>query len=73
MALLTRGSDSLRYKAIKRKSAAAKLIANIAGNQNQTSEDLSDIFENIAPIIGPMMKPSENAIPTKALNYYLMN
>lgn len=66
MMLLTRGSDSLRYKAINRKSAAAKLIANIAGNQNQTSVDLSDILENIAPIIGPIMKPSEKAIPTKA-------
>lgn len=29
--------------------------------------DLSDSIENIAPIIGPIMNPTENAIPTKAM------
>lgn len=41
--------------------------ANIAGYQNQLLDVLSEYMENIAPIIGPTMKPIENAIPTKAI------
>lgn len=46
-----------------------RLIANIAGNQNHITEDLFAYLENIAPIIGPIMKPSEKAIPTKAIPF----
>lgn len=46
-----------------------RLIANIAGNQNHITDDLFAYLENIAPIIGPIMKPSEKAIPTKAIPF----
>ena len=35
----------------------------------QLSADLSENLEKIAPIIGPNINPSENAIPTKAFKW----
>lgn len=51
------------------KSATANVIAKIAGNQNQFDDVLSENLANIAPIIGPIIKPNENAIPTKAIPF----
>lgn len=39
----------------------------MAGYQNHMLDDLSDSIENMAPIIGPMMNPTENAMPTNAM------
>lgn len=39
----------------------------MAGYQNHMLDDLSDSIENIAPIIGPMMNPTEKAMPTNAM------
>lgn len=39
----------------------------MAGNQNHDPDPLSEVIAKIAPIIGPMMKPSEKAIPTNAI------
>lgn len=63
----TFGKLSSKSEATKSTSATLSRNANIAGYQNHVLEDLSDIIENIAPIIGPTMKPSEKAIPTKAI------
>lgn len=57
----------MRNTAKKSKSATANVIANIAGNQNQFADVLSENLENIAPIIGPIIKPNENAMPTNAI------
>ena len=47
-------------------SATTRHKANIAGATNQLSADLSENFEKIAPINGPNINPSENAMPTNA-------
>ena len=64
---LTLGNVSVRYKYTKDTSAMAKVKANMAGYQNHVLDVLSDMRENMAPIIGPIMKPREKAIPTRAI------
>lgn len=39
----------------------------MAGYINHCCDVLSDSIENVAPIIGPKMKPNENAMPTRAM------
>jgi len=48
-------------------------MANIAGNQYHASVVLSENLEKIAPIIGPTIKPNENAMPTSAYNKKMRN
>lgn len=48
------------------KSANARNIANLAGTTNQSPVLVLAQTAKTAPIIGPNMKPNENAMPTKA-------
>lgn len=50
-------------------SAKLNRNANAAGYQNHILDVLSVYIENKAPIIGPIMKPIENAIPTNAIAF----
>lgn len=50
-------------------SAKLSKKANDAGYQNHMLDVLSVNIENKAPIIGPMMNPTENAMPTKAMAF----
>lgn len=63
----TFGKLSSNKNRMNRISAKLRRNANIAGYQNHMLADLSDSIENIAPIIGPIMNPTENAMPTKAM------
>lgn len=63
----TFGKLSSNKHKTNRISAKLSKNANIAGYQNHVLDDLSDIIENMAPIMGPMMKPTENAMPTNAI------
>jgi hypothetical protein len=55
----------------KIKSAKESKRANSAGNTNQSPTFVFAQTAKIAPIRGPMMKPNEKAIPTKACNSLL--
>lgn len=50
-------------------SATLSKRANDAGYQNHILDVLFVYMENIAPIIGPIMKPIENAMPTNAIAF----
>lgn len=63
---LTLGKLSLKYKATKIKSSKDKNKANSAGTTNQFPLWLWDHFANAAPMTGPIIKPTEKAMPTKA-------
>lgn len=63
----TFGKLSWNKNRTNRISAKLSRNANIAGYQNHMLVDLSDSIENIAPIIGPIMNPTENAMPTRAM------
>ena len=65
--ILTFGKVSLRHNPINNKSATDRAKANIAGNQYHALTVLSANIANVAPIIGPTIKPNENAIPTSAI------
>lgn len=50
-------------------SAKLSKKANDAGYQNHMLDVLFVYMENMAPIMGPIMKPIENAMPTNAMAF----
>lgn len=68
---LTFGRVSLKQKITKRRSEIASPNANKAGitNQSECPACFCAHTANIAPIIGPIMKPMEKAMPTNAWKY----
>ena len=70
LTLLSGGSVSRNIAATNRISIIARERANRAGYWKVVKEsDVSPflpMMENAAPIMGPKMKPRENATPTKA-------
>lgn len=66
---LTLGRVSRKQKVSSRTSLSASPRANREGSTNQ-APPLALLFENMAnmaPIMGPTMKPSEKATPTRAM------
>lgn len=66
LCLITCGRDSLKNTEKYIIFVTAKKRANKAGTINQSPVRCRAQTANIAPIIGPTIKPSEKAIPTKA-------
>jgi hypothetical protein len=67
LARFSAGKVSLKHAMKKIKSAKESKRANSAGNTNQSPTFVFAQTAKIAPIRGPMMKPNEKAIPTKAI------
>lgn len=58
----------MKYRHTNNTSAALSKNANVAGYQNHMLDVLLMYIEKMPPIIGPMMKPSEKAMPTNAID-----
>lgn len=64
--IITFGSVSLKQNKKNKKSPSANKRANIAGTTNHSPVLFLAHTAKAAPINGPTINPSENAIPTRA-------
>lgn len=67
----TFGKVSLKQTQKKIKSVTANVKAKMAGYTNQSPSDFFAHAAKAAPINGPIIKPSENAIPIRAIPFPL--
>ncbi len=64
LTLFSIGRDSLQKSAMNKMFIEVRKMARYAGYTK--TEESTNNLENIAPALGPIMKPKEKAIPTKA-------
>lgn len=63
----TFGKLSSKNRQMNKMLIKLNIKANVAGYQNHILDVLFVYIENKAPIIGPIINPIENAIPTNAI------